>query len=152
MNNLFKILYRHRYDIICSIILVILFSLLFIIFPKDQTKSIINAIENKTFDIRQNLISKNKKADKDIIIVTVDDPSYEYLLEEYGDWPIPRDVYAQVLDYIQSQHPKFTAFDLLFIKSLNRVAQSDKKLISAFKKYKNTFTAINFDDYSFDLR
>jgi len=152
MNSFFKIIYRHRYDIFFSIILVILFSAMFIVFPKKETKNIVNIMENKTFDIRQNIIAKDKKVNKDIVIVTVDDPSYEYLIETYGDWPIPRDVYARILDYIQNQNPKYVAFDLLFIKSLKRIPGSDNKLIDAFKKYKNTYTAINFDDYSFELR
>ena len=81
-----------------------------------KVRPVVKTLENKSFDIRQNIISKNKKVNKDIIIVTVDDPSYEYLIETYGDWPIPRNAYAEILDYIQSQKPKYVAFDLLFIK------------------------------------
>ncbi len=152
MNNFINLLYRHRYDIFFSILLFILIFAFFIIIPKEETKNIINITENKTFDIRQNIISKNKKANKDIVIVTVDDPSYEYLIDKYGDWPIPRSVYADLLNYIQAQNPKYVAFDLLFIKTLNRIPKSDEKFIKVFKKYNNTYTAINFDDYSFDLR
>ncbi len=152
MKNFFNLLYRHRYDIFYSCILLVLILFMFIIFPKKETKNILNELENKAFDIRQNIISKDKKVNKDIIIVTVDDPSYEYLLETYGDWPIPRNVYAEILDYIQEQNPKYVAFDLLFIKPLKRVAKSDDKLIAALKKYQNTYTAMNFDNYSFDLR
>ena len=152
MNFLFNMIYRHRYDIFFSVILIVLFLGIFIVFPKKETKNIINLMENKTFDIRQNIIAKDKKINKDIVIVTVDDPSYEYLIETYGDWPIPRNVYAKMLDYIQAQNPKYAAFDLLFIKSLKRIPGSDNELIEAFKKYQNTYTAINFDDYSFELR
>lgn len=152
MDKFFNLIHRHRYDIFCCCVIFILLILLMFVLPNNETKNIINIIENKTFDIRQNIISKNKHVNKDIVIVTVDDPSYEYLIETYGDWPIPRHVYAQVLDYIQQGKPKFVAFDLLFVKSLNRIPQSDNLLVDAFKKYKNTYTAFNFDDYSFDLR
>ncbi|MCD7779331.1 MAG: diguanylate cyclase [Candidatus Gastranaerophilales bacterium] len=152
MSNFFNLLYRHRYDIFYSLILITLVLLMIIIFPKKETKNILNELENKTFDIRQNIIAKDKKVNKDIVIVTVDDPSYEYLLETYGDWPIPRNVYAEILDYIQAQNPKYVAFDLLFIKSLKRIPKSDDKLIEALKKYSNTYTAMNFDNYPFEMR
>ncbi len=152
MKNFFNFIHRHRYDIFYSVILLILISFLFIVVPQKETKNIINVLENKTFDIRQNIIAKNKKVNKDIIIITVDDPSYEYLIEKYGDWPIPRNVYADILDYIQAQNPKYVAFDLLFIKSLNRIQNSDNKLVNGFKNYSNTYTAINFDNFSSSLR
>ncbi len=152
MNKFINIILRHRYDIFFSIILVLLFALVFTVIPNEETKNIITLMENKTFDIRQNIIAKNKHVNKDIVIITVDDPSYEYLVETYGDWPIPRSIYADILDYVHEQNPKYVAFDLLFIKSLNRIPGSDQKLIDKFKKYQNTYTAINFDNFSYDLR
>ena len=152
MNKIINFIHRHRYDIFFSFILLLIFIFSFISLQKKKKKNLIRTLENKSFDIRQNIISKNKQVNKDIIIVTVDDPSYEYLIETYGDWPIPRNAYAEILDYIQAQNPKYVAFDLLFIKSLNRIPNSDNKLIEGFKKYKNTYTAFNFDDYSFELR
>ena len=152
MNKVFNFLHRHRYDILCFFILISLIALTFIIIPKEETKNIIKELENKSFDIRQKVISKNKEVNKDIIIVSVDDPSYEFLTEKYGDWPIPRNVYGEMLEYVQSQNPKYVAFDLLFINTLSRVSGSNKKLIDGFKKYQNTYTAMNFDNYSFELR
>lgn len=152
MNKIINFIHRHRYDIFFSFILILILIFSFISLQNNETKNLIRTLENKSFDIRQNIISKNKQVNKDIIIVTVDDPSYEYLIETYGDWPIPRNAYAEILDYIQAQKPKYVAFDLLFIKSLNRIPHSDNKLIEGFKKYKNTYTAFNFDDYSFELR
>lgn len=152
MKKLFSFLYRHRIDfLVLSILLMLIFGVFFLL-PQNEVKSIVRYLENKTFDIRQNIIAKNKNVNKDIIIITVDDPSYEYLIAEYGDWPVPRHVYADVLHYVQAQNPKYVAFDLLFIKPLNRVPHSDEQLINAFKKYNNTYTAINFDHYSYDLR
>lgn len=152
MSNFFNFIHKHRFDIFYSVILLLFVVFTCILSTKAETKSIINHIENKTFDIRQNIISKKKKANEDIVIVTIDDQSYEYLTEKYGDWPIPRNVYAEVLDYIEAQNPKFVAFDLLFINSLNRVKGSDEKLIDAFKKYPNVFTAISFDNYAKEVR
>ena len=152
MTNILKTIYKHRYDIFFSLILCIFVLMFIYILPKQQTKTIINTLEAKSFDIRQSIISKNKHASDDIIIISVDDPSYEFLIDKYGDWPIPRNVYAQMLEYIQGQNPKYVLFDLLFIRSLKRVPGSDKELVDAFHKYQNTYTGLNFDDYSFEIR
>ena len=48
------------------------------LFPQKESKELIHMLESKTFDIRQNIIVKDKKTMDDIIIITVDDPSYEY--------------------------------------------------------------------------
>ncbi len=152
MNNIFNSIYSHRYDIFCSLILILLAVFLITVLPKEETKSLINYMENKTFDIRQRIISKDKQARKDIVIITVDDPSYEFLIEKYGDWPVPRNVHAQLVDFIQAQNPKYVAFDLLFIKSLKRIPGSDAEFIKIFDKYPNTYTSFNFDDYDYELR
>ena len=152
MNKIFSLIHRHRFDIFFSILLIGLLFLVFVLFPQDETKKLFDMLENKTFDFRQNIIVKDKKINKDIVIISVDDPSYEYLVGEYGDWPIPRNVYAEILDYVQAQNPKYVAFDLLFIKSLNRIPGSDDKLVQAFSRYKNTYTAINFDSFEHELR
>lgn len=149
---IFNKLYRFRFEIFFFVLLLFLVCAIFYICPKQQTKNIINILENGTFDVRQSIISKNKHASEDIIIISVDDPSYEFLIDKYGDWPIPRNVYAQIVEYIQGQNPKYMLLDLLFVRSLKRVPGSDKKLVEVFKKYPNTYTGISFDEYSFEIR
>ncbi len=114
----------------------------------------LDAVENKTFDLRQSIIvnSGYKKANKNIVIVAIDDASYEYILEKYGEWPLPRDIYARIIDYIEAQHPKSIAFDLMFVKSLRSKPGADKALADAFKKYDNIYAAMNFDNQSVDVR
>ena len=114
----------------------------------------IQSVENRTFDIRQNISvsSGYKKPDKDIVIIAIDDASYEYIMDNYGEWPLRRDVYAKVIDYIEAQSPKIIAFDLLFVKSMKSSQNADEQLINAFKKYDNIYTAMNLDYQEEDLR
>ncbi len=112
----------------------------------------LNAMELKTFDIRQSLIADKKIVSDEIRIITVDDESYEYVINKYGEWPIPRYVYAEILDYIESQSPAVVGFDLLFVHSMRNNKNSDDRLAAAFAKYDNAFTAINFDDTDFNVR
>lgn len=127
---------------------------IFLILKNANLNSFINSIENRTFDLRQSImINENaKKANKDIIIVAIDDATYEYILDNYGEWPLPRDVYAKIINYLEHQNPRIIAFDLMFVKSLKSKNEADKALIDAFEKYDNVFTSMNFDNQPEDLR
>lgn len=152
MDKISSFLKKYKSIILYSFSLFLLLTLLFIIFSKPNTRSFFSTMEAKTFDLRQMVIADAKKTNKDIVIVTVDDSSYEYLLNRYGDWPVPREVYASYMDYVETEKPAVMAFDLLFVKSLRSKPGSDKKLVDAFSKYDNVFTAISFDDEQSVLR
>ena len=111
-------------------------------------------IENKSFDYRQTLLVKSRHLNpsKDITIVTIDDASYEYILDKYGEWPVSRKIYADMLNFIENQKPKAVIFDLMFVNSKNSNKASDNYLISAINKYNNVYTAINFDNQTPDVR
>ena len=110
--------------------------------------------ENKSFDYRQSLLVKHKhlKPSKDIVIIAIDDGSYEYVLDRYGEWPIPRSVYTGVINRIEQDKPKAVVFDLMFIKSFKSDISSDTLLATTMAKYNNIYTAINFDNQSADVR
>lgn len=112
------------------------------------------SMENKTFDLRQILLvnSGYKKPNKDIVLIVVDDASYEYLLEKYGEWPPPRDMYAKLIDHLEKQKPSVIAFDLMFIKSLKSKSNADAQLVEAMKKNNNVFTSMNFDNQTSEVR
>ncbi len=116
--------------------------------------SFIGSMENRTFDIRQNLSANSgvRHHNKDIVIVAIDDGSYEYILDKYGEWPLRRDMYAKMVDYIEAQQPKTVAFDLMFVKSMKSDIESDNALINVFKKYDNVYTSMNLDSQPEDLR
>ena len=114
----------------------------------------IDIVENRTFDLRQNIMinANAKQPDKDIVIVAIDEATYEYILDHYGEWPLPRDVYVKLIDYLEAQNPKIIAFDLMFVKSMKSPVNADEALIRAMAKYKNVFTAMNLDNQPEDLR
>ncbi len=132
-------------------------SILFIIFMLANNKMIVNFFndsENKSFDYRQSLLVKHRhlKPSKDIVIVAIDDGSYEYILDKYGEWPISRDVYAKIIDRLEQDNPKAVVFDLMFIKSFKSNPAADTRLADTMAKYKNIYTAINFDNQSYEVR
>lgn len=117
-------------------------------------RNFINSMENSTFDIRQKVLVNSgiRKHNPDIVIIAIDDTSYEYILEKYGEWPLRRDMYAKMADYIEAQKPKSIAFDLMFVKSMKSDKASDIALTNIFRKYNNVFTAMNLDDQPSNLR
>lgn len=133
------------------LVALILFFISFVI-SKTKSENFFQSMELKSFDLRQSIIAEHKKPMSDVVILTVDDESYEYLINKYGEWPIPRHIYAKILDYVESQNPSVVGFDLLFVHSMRNNKDSDNKLAEAFKKYDNAFTAINFDDRDFTVR
>ena len=83
---------------------LILFALLLWGIISGNFSNFMQSIENRTFDIRQNisLNSNYKQANSDIVIIAIDDASYEYIMDNYGEWPLRRDIYANVIDFIEA--------------------------------------------------
>ena len=117
-------------------------------------KNFVSMMEDKTFDIRQRISVQNntKESSSDIVIIAIDDASYEYILNTYGEWPLPRNIYVELLEYLEAQDPQSVIFDMMFIKSQNNNPKDDAILADAFKKYQNAFTAMNFDNQTYDVR
>lgn len=133
----------------------VLFSIaVFFSLKNTNFNSFIDIIENRTFDLRQNIMinANSKVPNKDIVIVAIDEATYEYILDHYGEWPLPRDIYVKLVEYLESQNPQIIAFDLMFVKSFKSAPQADIALINTMKKYKNLYTAMNLDNQPEDLR
>lgn len=134
---------------------LVLFCVFLFMFIKDTNfHNFLVMIENRTFDMRQSIaVSQGVKNHNDnIVIIAIDDASYEYILENYGEWPIPRDLYSKLATYIEQFNPQSIVFDLMFVKSLNSSTQADEQLVNLVKKYPNVFVAMNFDNQEESLR
>ncbi len=115
-------------------------------------KDFIQGVEAKTFDLRQNIISKYKKANKDILIITVDNESYNYIVDTYGDWPPKREIWADLINNVNKYSPKLIIFDLLFPKRFEAQKSSDDKFIKTVNENENVIVAMDFDNSSYELR
>lgn len=151
-NKIRSFFINSKIIIIYTFLIAIALFILSVFIANSKSDNFFNTMELKSFDLRQSIIADKKKVSNDIVILTVDDESYEYLINKYGEWPIPRHIYAQILDYVEAQNPRVVGFDLLFVHSLRNNKDSDDKLAAAFGKYDNAFTAINFDDRDFSVR
>lgn len=120
----------------------------------DVIVSFFEVAENRTFDYRQKLRVNHKRPvpNKDIVVLAIDDASLESLWEKYGEWPMPRSVYADLINYLEQKKPQAIVFDLMFLKSMKSEAEADKKLADAMNNYSNVYTAMNFDNQPTDVR
>ena len=116
--------------------------------------SFFDVAENRTFDYRQTIKISHKHPlpNNDIVFLAIDEGSLEYLWDKYGEWPIPRKVYADVINYIEAQNPQAIIFDLMFLKSLRIKGENEKYFIETMNKYDNIYTGLNFDYMSFEVR
>ena len=133
---------------------VIVITIIVLIARTINFSDFITKTENKTFDSRQVMLVNNKikKPSKDIVLVTIDDASFEYLTNKYGEWPLPRTVYADLINFIEQQNPTSISFDLMFVSSLKSNTGADDKLASTMNKYDNILTGMNFDDMAYEVR
>ncbi len=156
-----KNLVKTKWFIYGTYLLLVLASLLigFVLLQNNNTLrnviiSFFEVAENRTFDYRQSIqvVHKRPIPNKDIVVLAVDDASLESLWEKYGEWPMPRNIYADLINHLEKQKPQQIIFDLMFIKSIRTAGNADKYLAETMNKYPNVYTAMNFDDQPTDVR
>ena len=138
--------------VVYALIVVGIFVALFDFGKTSLFQSFMNKVEANSFDLRQNLISKYKSANKDIMIIAIDDATYEYIMDKYGSWPISRKIWADIIDFVEIAKPNSIVFDLLFLKPNLNDINSDKALIEAVKNNNNVYLSMNFDNYDEKVR
>lgn len=113
-------------------------------------------LELVTYDLRAKYAidsglfkSKFKHVDPNIVIVTVDDYSKNEIANHpelnLGSWPWRRDVWAEVVNFIEKGKPKAILFDLIF-NGFNSSYSYDSKLADTFRKYNNIVIATSLND------
>lgn len=156
-----KDIFKTKWFTYSTYLLLVLASLLigFVLLQNNQTlnnviTSFFEVAENRSFDYRQRLKVSHKQpiVNNDIVVLAIDDASLEMLWDKYGEWPIPRKVYADVIHYLEKDKPQAIVFDLLFLKSMKGEKESDNALIAAMNGYDNVYTGFNFDRHEKDVR
>lgn len=96
----------------------------------------------------ENIKYHPKNLDKNIVVVAIDDYSDNEIAKNpqlnLSSWPWRRDVWADVVNFIEEGKPKAILFDLIF-NGLNSTFSNDAKLASTFKKYDNIVIATSLN-------
>lgn len=97
-------------------------------------------MRQKAFDIMVQYRLLVPKADKDIVIIDINEASLAAMSKEYGRWPWPRQVFGEFLENIEAQQPKAVVFDILFSDAdLSNPPESDAYFNDAIAANSNTF-------------
>ncbi|MGB9836286.1 MAG: CHASE2 domain-containing protein [Candidatus Saccharicenans sp.] len=100
--------------------------------------------EWKTWDLRLNLWARPEKADKNIVIVLIDQYSLDYFSrEQQVSWPWPRQLYAALVDYLKKAQARAVFFDLILSESSAYGVEDDRALAEAIRRAGNVFLALS---------
>jgi len=144
-----KIALRATIGALFSLAAMVLFAALFQVFHLDQ---LIEALELKTYDFRTSILADDwsPKPSDDIVLVTFDDPTLMAFNDEFGGWPWPRQVHADLLAWLHQAGVSSAFYDIMFIGRNRNNPQGDVQLAQAFGQHPNLYMAMNLDN-NFDL-
>lgn len=143
---------KKQWLILGIILLVVLFERFLCNIPN---LNLFEKLEWVTYDIRAKIATDEgpfnkrfKHADKNIVIVTLDDYSRMELARNpqlnLGSFPWPRDVWAGITEFIEKGKPKALLFDFLFTE-LNANIKNDEKFAQILNKYNNVVLATSLN-------
>ncbi|MES2579456.1 MAG: CHASE2 domain-containing protein [Pseudomonadota bacterium] len=96
-------------------------------------------MRDKAFDFMVKNRVFQPSADKDIVIVDINEASLAAFAKEYGRWPWPRQVLGEFVENIQVQNPKAIVFDIMFSDADIYNADSDTYFNDVIAASDNTF-------------
>ncbi len=99
-------------------------------------------MRDKAFDFMVKNRVFQTKADKDIVIVDINEASLAAFAKEYGRWPWPRQVLGEFVENIEAQKPKAIVFDIVFSDADIYNADSDAYFNDVIAGTDNTFFPI----------
>ncbi len=71
-------------------------------------------MRQRTFDLMIRYRLVKPRADAQIVIVDINEPSLAAMAKDYGRWPWPRQVLGEFVERLQEQQPRAIVFDVLF--------------------------------------
>ena len=81
----------------------------------------------------------------DIVILAFDDATLNAFSEDYGVWPWPRSVHADMIEFLNRAGVKMMLYDIMFVSHKKREEASDRKLGEVFRKHDNVYVSMNLD-------
>ncbi|HNW25283.1 MAG TPA: adenylate/guanylate cyclase domain-containing protein [Candidatus Gastranaerophilaceae bacterium] len=136
--------------------LTILGLVLIVIFIQVLFKPFFNKLEWMTYDLRARFSTdkgpfnkKFNKADKKIVLISIDDYSRKQIANHpelnLGAWPWRRNVWGEVLNYIEQGHPRAVLLDIVF-NDISRGYDYDNQFAQELKKYNNVVLATSLNN------
>ena len=71
-------------------------------------------LENRSSDWRVVATSNPARADRDIVMIDIDNASFKELTDQLGRWPWTRRLWTELVQYLAPGRPRLILFDILF--------------------------------------
>lgn len=119
----------------------VLFAVVFsaVIFIDFSYTHLIVVMERKTYDLMMRYRYNAPAPDRDIVIIDIDEKSLAAMAKDYGRWPWPRQVLAELVQGIEQQQPAAIVFDVLFSDADVVNPESDAYFNRAMAATRNTY-------------
>jgi adenylate cyclase len=99
----------------------------------------ITSMGQKHYDLMMQHRFSAPAPDPDIVILDIDEKSLASLAKEYGRWPWPRQIFAEVIEALEAQSAKAVVFDIVFSDLDIQNADSDQYLADVAAQSNITF-------------
>jgi diguanylate cyclase (GGDEF)-like protein len=136
-------------QLIAGLITLIVLFVVFGLFLLCGLDHIVEQLELKTYDFRAQSTwwgQRKHSPSSDILILQFDDLSFKLLNEEYGEWPWPRDVHADMIGFLNRAGAKMLLYDIMFVAHQRGNKEADAKLGQAFHQADNVYLSLNLDN------
>lgn len=115
------------------------------------SQGLLDSQENKSLDWRFRTFTKPGLARKDIIIIAVDDQSFDTpgFLEDFGRYPPRRLLYAGLVHYLNEWGAKAIGFDIIF-QGADLHSDDDARFAGVLSERKNVVLGFTLNDSRLD--
>jgi len=103
------------------------------------TPGLLRHLEYSFDDLLLRHQAEQREPDGNIVLVDIDEPSLAAMAPEQGRYPWARSVHAEVVEWIEQQHPKAILFDILFTDPDAMRPDDDNYLAEVARTYDNLF-------------
>jgi adenylate cyclase len=101
-------------------------------------------MENRAFDERARWTARPEKADSRIVIIDIDNASFDQLQDKLGRWPWPRQVWTEIVRYVSKGQPSAIVFDAAFTGEQKEAPAMDDDFAHVMKNSGKTVLGFSF--------
>jgi adenylate cyclase len=101
-------------------------------------------LENGAFDARARWAARPEKADSRIVIIDIDNASFDELQDKLGRWPWPRQVWAEIVRYVSKGQPSAIVFDAAFSGEQKETPAMDEEFARILQASGKTVLGFSF--------
>src|SRR5438552_458975 len=101
-------------------------------------------LENGAFDRRARWTARPETADPRIVIIDIDNASFDELQDKLGRWPWPRQVWTEIVRYVSKGQPSPIVFDAAFTGEQKEAPAMDDDFARVLKVSGKTVLGFSF--------